>query len=118
MSSFELPKTPLFTKTHDFTVWLLKHTQRFPKNLRQSYTVRLESTCLDFQEQLMLANAARGAARRTHLQAADGKLLYLRSLLRYTIDFELLGGRQVQFAAQCVDELGRLLGAWRKGTDR
>ena len=36
-----VPKTPLFVKTHDFTVWLLRHTQRFLKNLRYSYTIRL-----------------------------------------------------------------------------
>ena len=31
-----LPTTPLFVKTHDFLLWLLRHTQRFPKNLRHS----------------------------------------------------------------------------------
>lgn len=36
-----LPTTPLFVKTHDFLLWLIRHTQRFPKNLRHSYTLKL-----------------------------------------------------------------------------
>jgi len=33
-------------------------------------------------------------------------------------DLELLAGTQMEHAVQRVDELGRLLGAWKKGTDR
>lgn len=84
------PNTPLFVKTHDFIVWLLRHTQRFPKNLRHSYTIRLESTCFDFEEQILLANTARGRDRLDLLDQADGKLVFLRSLLRYCLDLQLL----------------------------
>ncbi|MGE0756849.1 MAG: diversity-generating retroelement protein Avd [Pirellulaceae bacterium] len=111
--------TPLFVKTHDFTVWLLRHTQRFPKHLRHSYTLRLENACFDFEERILLANSARAEVRAEYLQQADGRLLVLRSLLRYSVDLELLGSRQLEHAAQCIDELGRLLGAWmRKGMNR
>ena len=114
----EAPNTPLFVKTHDFVVWLLTHTQRFPKHFRYSYTHRLESLIFEFQEAILMANAARGNRRLAYLELADGKLLCVRALLRYALDFKLLGGGQLKFAAQCVDELGRLLGAWKKGTDR
>jgi hypothetical protein len=39
-------------------------------------------------------------------------------MLRLAIDLELLAGNQVKYAAARMDELGRLLGAWIKGTDR
>ena len=113
-----VPDTPLFVKTHDFIVWLLAHSQRFPKHLRHSYTNRLENTAFEFQELTLLANAVRGQQRREFLELADGKLLCLRALLRYTTDLQLLSSRQVKYAAECVEELGRLLGAWVKGTDR
>lgn len=58
-----IPDTPLFVKTHDFLLWLIRHTQRFPKNLRHSYTHKLEQTALDFQEAILMANAVRGPAR-------------------------------------------------------
>ena len=53
------PNTPLFVKTHDFLLWLIPHTQRFPKNLRHSYTLKLELMAFDFQEAILMANAAR-----------------------------------------------------------
>ena len=112
------PDTPLFVKTHDFLLWLIRHTQRFPKNLRQSYTLRLESIGFEFQEAILMANSVRDVERSRWLAIADGKLVCLRALLRFAYDLELLAGTQSQFAAQLVDELGRLLGAWRKGTDR
>jgi hypothetical protein len=113
-----IPNTPLFVKTHDFNVWLVNHTKRFPKNLRHSYTQRLESTAFEFEELILTANTVRGQDRLQLLDAADGKLLCVGALLRYATDWNLLGSRQMQFAAECLTELGRLLGAWRKGTSR
>jgi hypothetical protein len=110
--------TPLFVKTHDFNVWLFQHTQRFPKHLRHSYTHRVESCALDFELLCIQANAVRGDQRLDLLQQADATLACLRALLRYALDFSILAGNQFQYAAQCVDELGRLLGAWLKGAGR
>jgi hypothetical protein len=112
------PDTPLFVKTHDLVVWLFNHTQRFPKSLRHSYTFRLEQAALDFEEAILAANVARAEGRRRCLERADARLLVLRALLRYTLDWKLLGGNQHQYAAEAIDELGRLLGAWLKGSDR
>ena len=90
------PDTPLFVKTHDFLLWLIRHTQRFPKNLRQSYTLKLELAALDFQEALLVGNAVRGAARSNWLATADGKLVCLRAHLRLAYDLELLAGTQIE----------------------
>ena len=49
----QLPKTPLFVKTHDFLLWLVQRTQRFPKNLRHRCTLKLENTAFDFQETIL-----------------------------------------------------------------
>jgi hypothetical protein len=110
--------TPLFVKTHDWNLWLLQRTQRFPKNLRHSYTDRLESLAFDFEDRLLMANGARGRERRQHLEIADTLLVRLRSLLRYAVAWQLLGAAQMRYAAEQLDQLGRLLGAWLKGTDR
>ncbi len=53
-----VPDTPLFVKTHDFNLWLLQHTQRFPKAMRHSYTNRLEGLMLDFEEAILIASPA------------------------------------------------------------
>jgi hypothetical protein len=113
-----IPDTPLFVKTHDFLLWLIRHTQRFPKNLRHSYTQGLENLAFDFQEAILMANAVRGPARSEWLARADGRLVCLRARLRMAYGLQLLGSNQIKYAAEHLDELGRLLGAWRKGTDR
>ena len=112
------PTTPMFVKTHDFLLWLIRHTQRFPKNLRHSYTLKLKIVALEFQEAILMGKSVRGPERSRWLEQADGKLVCLRALLRLAYDLQLLAGTQVQHAAALVDEFGRLLGAWRKGEDR
>jgi hypothetical protein len=114
----QIPDTPLFVKTHDYLLWLLRHTQRFPKSLRHSFTNRLERLAFDFQEAVLMANCARGNARREWLDRADGRLVCLRALQRLAHELELLSGAQLKYAAERVDELGRLLGSWKKGTGR
>jgi hypothetical protein len=103
-----VPNTPLFVKTHDFIVWLLEHTQRFRKGLRQSYTTRLENEAFEFQKATLMANAVRGPERHAWLDRADGHLTCLRALLRFTSDFRLLGANQIRYAVERVEELGRL----------
>ncbi len=61
------PDTPLFVKTHDFTLWLFQHTGRFPKHLRHTYTNRLESLALDFEEALLMADALSAATHSSTL---------------------------------------------------
>jgi len=114
----QIAETPLLVKTHDFNVWLLNHTRRFPKHFRHTLTERLEILALDFEQSLVLANAVRGTARREHLEQADRILQVLKTMVRYTLDFELLSRNQIHFAAESLSELGRLLGAWLRGTDR
>ena len=113
-----MTELPLFVKTHDWVLWLLQRTQRFPRHLRHSYTDRLENLAFDFEELLLRANAVRGRQRRALLDAADCVLCRLRALLRYAGDLQLLGSAQLHFASDQLDQLGRLLGAWLKGTDR
>jgi len=110
--------TPLFVKTHDFILWLMQRTQRFPKHWRHSYTHKLEALAFEFQEAILMANQARSEKRLEWLRIADGKLVCLRAILRFAYDLQFLAGTQLEFATRSVDELGKLLGAWIKGTNR
>ncbi len=75
ISRMSTPDTPLFVKTHDFLLWLILHTQRFPKNLRHTYMHKLETIALEFREAILMANAVRGQQRSQWLTRAEGKLL-------------------------------------------
>ncbi len=88
-----LPNTPLFVKTHDFVLWLIRHTQRFPKNLRHTLSQKLEWTAIEFQQSLIMANSVRGAERLRFLNQADGLLVCLRVLLTLAGDLNCWGNR-------------------------
>ena len=98
-----VPDTPLFVKTHDFLLWLIRHTQRFPKNLRHTYTLRLETLSMEFQESILMANAYRGKERSGWLQRADGKLVCLRALVADSLRFTVAG----RHASQTCRPVGR-----------
>jgi hypothetical protein len=116
----QIPDTPLFVKTQDFLVWLIRHTQRFPKNLRHSYTQRLELLALDFQEGTLMANACRGDRRREWLEKADGKFtLYdhtrrigQRGLRRFNRTLRRLKWR-FRHGLIGAKQVGRSLRAWQ-----
>ena len=112
-------KTPIFVKTHDFVVWLFQRTARFPKHYRHSLTLKLENTCLDFLRVLHRANASRARARQDALDRADVELNVIRAFLRVALDLGLWSARTWEHAVRLADELGRLIGGWkRQGTGR
>jgi hypothetical protein len=110
MSAFERQESPLFVKTRDFIVWLLRQTAKFPRQYRQTLTARLEQSALEFQRNLGRCQIAR---QPEALQAADVELWQMRQLLRIAHDLEILPARLLEHAFIATSELGRLLGGWR-----
>jgi len=106
--------SPLFARTFDFLSWLLPRTQSFPRPQRFTVTQRLQNAALDFQELIVEAEAARGAARLEKLRSADAALNKVRLYLRLTREWNWLTSGQYQHAAQMIAEMGRLLGGWLK----
>lgn len=104
-------ESPLFVKTRDFIVWLFQHTAKFPKQMRHTLTERLENSVLDFQRELGRALILKDG---TALANADFELWQVRHLLRIANDLHVFPARLLEYAFGAVDELGRLLGAWRK----
>lgn len=109
---------PLFTKTMDFIAWLTPVTQHFPRLHRQTVTRRLLDAALNFQEAILEANSRRGAARLEWLLAADAQLDKVRLYLRLAHRLTWLSPGQYDHVSHMVSELGRLLGAWHKSTQR
>ena len=77
-------------------------------------TSRLQAAALNFQEQIIEANAQRGAKRAERLRSADAELLKIRLYLRLCERWQWLNPGQYRHASQMVAEMGRLLGGWIK----
>ena len=97
---------------YDLTLWFLKHTNRFPKNWRLTVGDRIDRLLLDM---LALAHQARiRSEKRQQLQSLSEGLELLRVLTRLSVDLKCLQGRQYEYAAKQIDEIGRQIGGWIK----
>jgi len=110
-------ESPLFVKTYDFLLYLFPLTAKFPRSLRASLTSRLEIGALAFHETLVRA-ALRKGQTATHLEEADVTLSLLRLQLRLARDLRVLPTGSYAHASKLLDEIGRLLGTWKKQSVR
>ena len=106
-------QSPIFTKTYDYILWLLDHTEKFPKSERFRLARRLEDTAFEFYE--LLVKAARTARdRREILLQADLLLDRLRLYTRLAQARKHTNPQQYRHAAGLLVEIGKLLGGWLK----
>lgn len=111
-----MPDTPIFVKVYDWSLWLFRKTGGFPKKYRHSLTERLERDTLSLEAALVQANRRRGGERATWLDEADAILDTLRLNVRRCFDLQCLSGDSYEFAAKALNEIGSLLGAWKRTT--
>ena len=105
-------QSPIFSKTYDLLLWLLNHTERFPKSERFRLARRIEDSAFRFYD--LLAQAARSPKTGILLAEADLELERLRLYIRLSHARHLTSPDQYHFAAERLTEIGRLLGGWLK----
>ena len=97
---------------YQLTLWILTKVEGFPRSQRPLLGDRLVSTSLDLL--LLLVRAAYTADKEAVLEAANLETNALRFLLRLAKDRKLLSLDSHAFAAGQCDEVGRMVGGWRK----
>ena len=111
-----MPDSPIFARCDELVLWVLRATVRYPRPYRAALGRATQEAMLLLQRELIAA--ARRKDRRAALQAADEALSELRILLRQGQSLKLLSVGQYEHAARLADEVGRLLGGWRKAQAR
>ena len=107
----------VFGRWEDLLDDLLDRTTRFPKSARFTFAARIDNLALDVLEELVRARYARGAEERDALARADLMLARLRVLVRLSHRRKFLDGRGYEHVSRGLDEVGRMLGAWRRGRE-
>jgi len=102
----------VITKTYDLILWSCNHTSRFPRNHRFVLGERMERTLYDLLETLIEAKYRRD--RLDLLETANRKLEILRFQIRLAKDLQCLRINSYQHASGAIDEIGRLVGGWRR----
>jgi hypothetical protein len=110
-------QSPLFAKTYDFLLWLIPLTLKFPKAQRFLLAERLSGMALDLYD-LIIAAVQRPQDQTQKLDEADRLLSKIRLYVRLSHDLGCLSLGQYEHAARLMDELGRLLGGWKRKESR
>ena len=103
--------SPLFLKSYEMLVWLLRHTSKFPRQQRFVMARRMEDAGLGFYDALLQSTTAE-SGRLAVVVKADFDLLRLRHYNRLCKDLEFHTLRQYEFLAGLLEEIGRLLGGY------
>ena len=98
-----------------FLLWLVPAVDKLPRSQRFLLGDRIEATALDVLECLIEATYSRN--RRPLLSHANLGIEKLRFLFRLAYDLHHLDVRRFEHAARSLDEIGRLIGGWRKADD-
>ncbi len=99
-------------RAYELAAWLLPKVEKFKRESKFTLGERLISASLDLLE--ALASAAYESNKTALLAHASRRLNALRMLVRLSKDLRLLGVDQYGFAAEHIDEIGRMIGGWRK----
>ena len=97
---------------------LFAKTSKFPKSARFTFAVRMDNLALDVIEDLVEARYARRDRQAEVLARLDGRLARLRVLIRLSFGQRYLDKRGYEHLQRQTDELGRMVGGWRKAVTR
>ena len=103
---------PALDVHYRFILWLVPAVNRFPRTHKFPLGDRIQSVAMDVLEELIEATYTR--RRDASLSRANLGVEKLRFLFRLANDLRCLDARRHEYAARCLDETGRGIGAWRK----
>ena len=106
---------PALEAMYRFLLWLVPTVEKFPRSQKFLLGDRIQSTAPDVLERLIEATYTRG--RQPLLAAANLGIEKLRFLFRLCFDLKFLDMRRYEHAARSLDEIGRMIGGWRKASD-
>ena len=103
---------PALEAMYQFVRWLIPTVERFPRRQKFLLGDRIQSTALAGLERLVEATFTRSRSRL--LDRVNVDLDKLRLLLRLAKELGYLDARRYEHAARRIDEVGRLVGGWRR----
>ena len=106
------PELVVIAKLYDLVLWSCHHIEKFPRSHRFTLGDRLEVRLYVVLELLLKAKYTR--SRLVLLEQANLEIELLRFQFRLAKDLHCLPIDSYGHAARSVDEVGRLVGGWRR----
>jgi hypothetical protein len=106
------PELPVIQLTYDFILWMVGHTSKFSRAHKFSLGDRLEKQGYQVLEDLIRAKFNRD--RAGILENVNLELEILRFQIRLARDLKCLTPKSYGYAAEQIEEIGRMVGGWLK----
>jgi len=103
---------PALEAMYGLTLWLVPALERFPRRQKFLLADRIQTTAIAVLEALTEATFTQRRSRL--LDRVNLDLDKLRLLLRLAKDLGCLDRRRYEYAVRRIDEVGRLVGGWRR----
>lgn len=98
-----------------FLTWVIPLTTRFPREQRFVVAQALQRTTLAAHEALIRAGmSATPDATTSHLDEVATQLALTRFYIRLSHALTFIAPHQYEYATECLDEIGKLVHAWRR----
>lgn len=107
-----MSQSPIFAKTEAFMLWLLQHTQKYPREERFRLASRVELVLFTFHESLVYAAKSQNTLH--YLRKADAEFDMLRAYMRFALELKYTTPKQYRHISEQMTEIGKLLGGWMK----
>lgn len=98
----------------DLLLWLTQRVEKFPRTQRFLLASRLMDTAFACHAELIRGRKVAGTMRGEALLQADIHLETLRLQLRLAHELRCITTAHYEHGAGLVNEVGKLLGSWRK----
>jgi 23S rRNA-intervening sequence protein len=99
-------------KAYDWNLWVLPKVEKFPRAYRFSVGDHLVAASLDLL--MNLVDASYQSRNAAPLAAAVRNVNRVRYLVRLSKGLRLINLKAYEFAAEGLDEIGRMTGGWWK----
>lgn len=116
MSTTLRPPIVLVKTKEAYAVWF-KILTNFPKIHRYNLGGKIESSFLALMENIFIATYLSGERKQLQLSAAIAKLDSLKFFLQLARENKCLANSNFVSLSSQLDEIGRMLGGWRKGLE-
>ncbi len=102
----------VFHKTYEFIKWLHALLNNFPKSEKYTLAQKIENASLSVLEGVIKSN--HDFDKVASIEATIVELDKLRVFFRLAKDLRFISFAQYEEGAKLIDEIGRLLGGWKK----
>lgn len=93
------------------------YKNHFPKKSRYTLGVKIDSLFLDTLELMFVGSYLGPKEKLPLLERANGKLDLLKFFLQISWEMKALDGEKYISLSESLQEVGRMLGGWRKGLE-